>query len=296
MSPTSRWKLRSVPPELEQRWLDDGWWDDRTLGVLLDRALQTHADQVFAVHSGLRPWSGTFGELRDRSRRVAAALVERGVRPGDPVAFQLPNWVEAAVTFYAAAFVGAVVVPIVHFYGTKEVAYILRRTGVEVLVTAASFGGTDYLDGLRRMESALDGVGTVAVVGDVDGPLPAGAIPFNALEAHPAGIDGPLPVDPSSPAIIAYTSGTTADPKGVIHSHRTIGSEVRQLGAMAANGGLPRSSAFRSATPWACSAGCSSPCSRASPSTSSTSGTRRGSSSRCSSTAWPAGRGPPSSS
>ena len=53
---------------------------------------------------------------------LAAGLRDRGVGPGDVIAFQLPNWVEAAVTFWAAAFLGAVVVPIVHFYGRKEVS------------------------------------------------------------------------------------------------------------------------------------------------------------------------------
>ena len=60
----------------------------------------------------------------------------RGVKPGDPIAFQLPNWLEAAATFYAVAYLGAVVVPIVHFYGPKEVSYILRTTRVKALVTA----------------------------------------------------------------------------------------------------------------------------------------------------------------
>ncbi|HZM57710.1 MAG TPA: AMP-binding protein [Acidimicrobiales bacterium] len=237
--PADRWTLRTVPEDLEQRWLGAGYWDDRTLGEQLDRALDRHADQVFRVHSAVRPWAGTFGELRERSQRVAAALSDRGVRPGDPVAFQLPNWAEAATTFYAATFLGAVVVPIVHFYGPKEVGYILRRTGVRALVTAASFSTTDYLAALRRMGDALDGVHTIAVVGGTEEELGDGLVPFRELENHDGEVQGPAAVDPSSAAIIAYTSGTTADPKGVIHSHRTIGSEVRQLGAMKASGGRP---------------------------------------------------------
>ncbi|HEY4928307.1 MAG TPA: AMP-binding protein [Acidimicrobiales bacterium] len=231
------WALRTVPVELEKRWLAAGLWNDRTLGSQLDEALRNHADQTFRIHSEVRPWSGTFGDVRIRARRLAGALSARGVGPGDPVAFQLPNWVEAAVTFYAAALLGAVVVPIVHFYGPKEVGYILRRTGVHVLVTAATFGHADYLDGLLRMGDALDGVHTIAVVASPPGSLPEGLLDFDALEAEGAPIASPVAVDPDSAAIIAYTSGTTADPKGVIHSHRTIGSEVRQLGAMDAASG-----------------------------------------------------------
>ncbi len=231
------WSLRTVPVDLESRWLAAGLWNDRTLGSQLDDALRDHTDQTFRIHSEERPWTGTFGDVHLRARRLAGALASRGVGPGDPVAFQLPNWVEAAVTFYAAALLGAVVVPIVHFYGPKEVGYILRRTGVQVLVTAAAFGHADYLDGLVRMGDALDGVHTIAVVAPPPRSLPEGLVDFDALEAEGAPIPAPVAVDPDSAAIIAYTSGTTADPKGVIHSHRTIGSEVRQLGAMDAASG-----------------------------------------------------------
>ncbi len=231
------WSLRRVPTELERRWLAAGLWDDRTLGEQLDRALRASAGEAFRIHSEQRPWTGTFGELDERARRLAGALVDRGVQPGDAVAFQLPNWVEAAVTFYAGALLGAVIVPIVHFYGPKEVEYILRRTGVRVLVTAAAFGHTDYLADLVRMGEALDGVHTIAVVGAPAGSLPSGLLDFDDLEAAGTPIAEPVSVDPGSAAIVAYTSGTTADPKGVIHTHRTIGSEVRQLGAMDANAG-----------------------------------------------------------
>jgi acyl-CoA synthetase (AMP-forming)/AMP-acid ligase II len=232
----SRWSLRTVPAELERRWLAEGLWDDRTLGHLLDEALAGHPDQEFRIHSRTRPWTGTFGELRTRALRLAGALAERGVGPGDPVAFQLPNWSEAAVTFYATALLGATVVPIVHFYGPKEVGYILRRTGVRAFVTAAAFGHTDYLDGLGRMGDALDGIGTVAVVGAAR-PLPGGLLDFEDLETSGRPLPARRDVPATAAAVIAYTSGTTADPKGVVHTHRTIGAEVRQLGDMRASGG-----------------------------------------------------------
>src|SRR3974390_600404 len=208
--PSRGWSLRTVPAALENRWVAAGHWDDRTLGGQLDGALRTHAGQVFRIHSEQRPWTGTFGAVAERARRLAGALRERGVGPGDAVAFQLPNWVEAAVTFYAGALLGAVIVPIVHFYGPKEVGYILRRTGVRVLVTPSGFGHTDHLAGLAQMENALTDVHTIAVVGAPAGPLPRGLLAFDELEATGTPLDGPLPVDPGSAAIVAYTSGTTA--------------------------------------------------------------------------------------
>ena len=125
-----------------------------------------------------------------------------------------------------------------HFYGAKEVEYILRTTEPEVIVTPDRFGYSDFLatySGLLGDEPTA----TWLVVGDTPAAdLPAGAIPFDdALAAEP--LPAPLAVDPDAPSIVAFTSGTTRDPKGVIHSHRTIAFETRQLDDMFPEGGPP---------------------------------------------------------
>lgn len=123
------WPPRSVPAEIEARWRADGMWTDDSLGMLLDHGLRARPDLACRVYSDARPSSSTFADLRADALAVAGALQARGIGAGDPVAFHLPNWREAIVSFYAAAFLGAVVVPIVHFYGPKEVGYILQRQG-----------------------------------------------------------------------------------------------------------------------------------------------------------------------
>jgi acyl-CoA synthetase (AMP-forming)/AMP-acid ligase II len=225
------WGLRSVPTALADRYVAEGWWCDESLGQQIATAVGARSDLTAKIRSERRPWTGTFGDVLDGARRVAGALRERGLGPGDVIAFQLPNWIEAAVTFWAAALLGAAVTPIVHFYGPKEVGYILKRTGVRAFVTADRFGRMDFLAALDDLRTGAPALELVAVVGD--GPVPPYATSFDRLfEADP--LDGPLPVDPTTPALVAYTSGTTADPKGVVHSHRTIGFEVRQLASMQA--------------------------------------------------------------
>src|SRR5207248_5695563 len=128
--------------------------------------LRDRPAQTFKFRSEVRPWSGTFADVLDASRHVAGGLARRGVGPGDVVAFQLPNWVEAALTFYATSLLGAVVVPIVHFYGAKEVRYILERSGARVLVTADAFRGIDYLAALDAFVDDLPALESVSVVGD----------------------------------------------------------------------------------------------------------------------------------
>ena len=194
-------------------------------------------DRAFVVHSSQRPWRGTIGEVEQQARSFAGYLANRGVGPGDVVLLQLPNWLEAAVVFWGAAFAGAIVVPVVHFYGPKELGYIVGATQPAVVVTADRFGQTDFL---RSHAEILEDAGAVwAVVGDTPySELPAGAVPFESLLAHDP-LGQPVAVDPDQPAIVAFTSGTTRDPKGVIHSHRTIGYEARQLSAMYPVGGPP---------------------------------------------------------
>ncbi|MFD0364620.1 AMP-binding protein [Nocardia sp. GCM10030253] len=206
--------MRTIPPELVERYEVEGWWNRDTIGDMLARGLAAAPGTCFRVHSAVRPWSGTFQEVEVVARRLAAGLRARGVGPGDVVAFQLPNWMEAAATFWASSFLGAVVVPIVHIYGHREVRYILESVRPQVFVTAERFGAWEF-----REELCAE-VPIVGVVGrDFD----------ELLAAEP--MTGVAAVDPRSPAVYAFTSGTTRAPKGVVHSHQTLGCETRQLAA-----------------------------------------------------------------
>jgi acyl-CoA synthetase len=207
--------MRTIPDELVRRYREQGWWTSDTLGDLLARELAVRPDLDFRVHSAVRPYRGTVGEVERTARRLAAGLHRRGVGSGDVVAMQLPNWVEAAVTFWASAFLGAVVVPIVHFYGRKELTHILADAKPKVFITAESFG---------RMRFEPDLAADIEIVGVVGGERPT----FDALlDDEP--LQGVLPTDPAGPTLYAYTSGTTSAPKGVIHSHHSLVHETHQL-------------------------------------------------------------------
>lgn len=205
--------MRNIPVELTERYEAEGWWTRETLGEMLAGGLTASPDTGFWVHSSVRPYAGTFADVELRARQLAAGLRRRGVGPGDVVALQLPNWMEAAVAFWASAFLGAVVVPIVHFYGRKELTHILGTARPKVFITAEEFG---------RMKFQPDLCADVPILGLV------GTDGFDALfDDEP--LAGTVPTDPASPALIAFTSGTTRDPKGVVHSHQTLGFETRQL-------------------------------------------------------------------
>jgi acyl-CoA synthetase len=204
--------MRNIPVELVTRYEDAGWWTRETLGQVLAGGLHAAPDARFRVYSAVRPWSGTFRDVEEVARRLAAGLRARGVGAGDVVAIQLPNWMEAAATFWASAFLGAVLVPIVHFYGRKELAHILASAQPRVFITAEEFG---------RMTYQPDLCSDIPVVGLVGRD-------FDDLLADEP-MAGTIPADPGGPALIAFTSGTTSAPKGVVHSHRSLVFEARQL-------------------------------------------------------------------
>ena len=160
------------------------------------------------IHSQTRPWRGTFGDVLDLSRRAASGLVDSGVRPGDVVTFQTPNWLEGAVTFYAAAFVGAVVAPIVHIYGTRETSYILDACQPKVHVTAARFGHQDFL---ANLESMPDVPGMQLIVLDQAGP--AGSVGFDELLAADP-IAAPVQRRPRQPRPRGVDLGHDGEPEG----------------------------------------------------------------------------------
>ena len=130
-------------------------WLDTTLGAYVDERLQANAALELRIWSKTRPYQGTIGAVRELALRVAGGLQAAGIGPGDVVAFQLPNWMEVAATFYGASLLGAVLVPIVHFYGAKEVRFILAHTAAKALVTAASFRQSDYLAALATFRAEL---------------------------------------------------------------------------------------------------------------------------------------------
>ncbi len=233
------WPRRSVPEDLAQRYRDAGWWNDATLGDMVAHGLGGMATAGFRVRSKVHPWQGTFAEVDRSARALAGALAANGVGPGDVVVFQLPNWVEAGVTFWAAAYLGAVVVPIVHSYGAKEVDHILRTVAPSVVVTADRFGHNDFLETYESLLSSVPDARWLVARSTSVGALPGRASDFASWIGDDP-IAGPLAVDPDMPAIVGFTSGTTRDPKGVVHSHRTIGCETRQLDYMFPKGGPPQ--------------------------------------------------------
>ncbi|NUR38451.1 MAG: AMP-binding protein [Streptomyces sp.] len=146
----------------------------------------------------------TFGELRARAERVAAGLYDMGVRPGTVVAWQLPTRIETALLSFALARLGAVQSPVIPFYRDREVGFALRESRAEYFAVPGRWRGFDYPAMARRL--GAKGV-------------------FEAYDTLPDGDPAALPAPPAegtSVRWIYWTSGTTSDPKGVLHTDRSL--------------------------------------------------------------------------
>lgn len=207
---------------LRQRWYDLGYYRRRTFPDEFRDGASRNPGSSLIFDSATRPGSILLGQLHDEGQRVAAGLRELGLRRGDYIACQVPNWVEGAVLYHAALTLGLVVVPIVHIYGPAEVGYILQRTGSKVLVIPDAWRNVDYPERVRAMSerSALD---HVVVIGEA---APEWAVQFSDLRSATTLQEEPG-IEADDVCMVMFTSGTTSRPKGVMHTHNTLLSEVR---------------------------------------------------------------------
>jgi acyl-CoA synthetase (AMP-forming)/AMP-acid ligase II len=225
------WRLRPDPSGFATRWSDSaaasyraaGYWRDETLADVARRACHEAPDRPLLIEGDR---SLTRAEAWDAASRLAAFFLSRGLKPGDVVSFQLPNWIEAAVIALAARRCGLVLNPVPPIYRESEVGYILRDCGAKLIFAPQVFRKHDHrrmLDGLRSKLPSLQDV--VVVRGDGADGSDWG----HALSLAPVRDDALPPIDPTAAMVVMYTSGTTGRPKGVIHNHYAFDYRVRSM-------------------------------------------------------------------
>jgi acyl-CoA synthetase (AMP-forming)/AMP-acid ligase II len=215
----SGWVTRLTDEEIA-RHTASGAWRNITLADCALRMARRAPDKVAVVDGAHRL---TFGQLLAQARRLAAAFAAMGLEPGEVVSFQLPNWSEAMVLNLAACLAGLVVNPIVPIYREAEVRYILKDVRAKAFFIPRTFRNFDYLGMALRLRPELPELREIVIVrGDANGCTPYDEL----LEAGTRKPELTPRADPNAVKLVLYTSGTTGNPKGVLHSHNTIMSEI----------------------------------------------------------------------
>lgn len=213
-------RRRQLPGSVTARWTADGHWSQSTVSEAISTA--TYRDETACV---VGPARYTFGDLRDWSTSVAQVLHERGVQPGDRVLIQLPNCAELIVSVLASWRLGAIAVPVLPLLREHELRAVARQTEPSAVIAAHSRGKhlpPNEIDAALAAVSVTPaarlstGSPTVGWAGFAD----AGRVP------HGHGWEGPGFTSADACAATLFTSGTTAEPKGVRHDSRSLLAEV----------------------------------------------------------------------
>ena len=223
------WTTRTDPSGWQTRWSDrfaakwraEGHWTEPTLRDFARQRCAEDPDKVMLIEGDNQL---TRGACLDQALRLAAWFMERGLRPGDVISFQLPNWNEVSVIALAARMTGLVINPIPPIYRESELAYILADCSSKLIFVPGLFRKCDHTAMIEGLRSQLPLLKDVVVVRNL-GPLR-----FEQIITGASAADSDLPaIDPASVIIAMYTSGTTGRPKCVLHTHYSYGHRVNAM-------------------------------------------------------------------
>jgi acyl-CoA synthetase (AMP-forming)/AMP-acid ligase II len=200
---------------LAKRWREAGDWQDKTLASLTAELVARDPNRVMIIEQG-REYSAS--ELFEEARQLASAMLRRGLRPGDVISYQIPNWYEGSVINIAAALAGLIVNPLVPIYRDNEIRFMVEDVNTRMVFVPERFRSFDYADMYRRVSKTLANPFQIVVLrGD------AGEETAYADLVKEGAAEHPLPaVDPDSIYVVMHTSGTTGRPKCVVHTHNSF--------------------------------------------------------------------------
>ena len=212
-----------LPPSRGELHRAEGHWRDRTLLDYLDETVARKPDAVALVARRVESGAETalsWRQVRRLSDRIALGLHAHGLRRGDVLAFQLPNWWQFLCLHLACLRIGLCSNPLMPIFRERELAFMLEFAEAKALVTPGLFRGHDHGAMARGLQPGLAKLEHVFAIGEN----------FESALLEPRRED-----EPGADAIFAdnrpraddiiqllYTSGTTGEPKGVMHSSNTL--------------------------------------------------------------------------
>ncbi|MQS14912.1 AMP-binding protein [Streptomyces kaniharaensis] len=223
----------TVPPHVAEGYRAEGWWRTETfLHDLLRTAARAPERPAVIAHrlhrpAGRRVQTVGYAQLAAYVERFAAALYALGVREGDPVAYQLPNWWETTALTLACLRLGAVAAPVLPTVRTHELAQTLRLTGARVCVVPDVWEGHPHAEALADLAADLPWLRHRVVLGDA---AATGAVDFTThflRTPHERALRPPQPrADADRPALAVSVMNVDAAASCVLHTPNTLYANI----------------------------------------------------------------------
>jgi cyclohexanecarboxylate-CoA ligase len=214
--------MKEQPQELCDSYRSEGLWTDRLLTDFLEVAVDRSPDKIAVIDERFAPI--TYAELVEEVLRLAAALQAHGIARGDKFIIALPNWQHVTIFMLALVRLGAVAVHMPIAGREHEFGGVLKVTKAKGIVVAADFRGFNYVEMIDGIAVTYPSLMTRITVG-TDAKNPAWTRYDDLLTGAPADApDSAEPVSASELMFLLFTSGSSGDPKGVMHSSNTLGA------------------------------------------------------------------------
>jgi cyclohexanecarboxylate-CoA ligase len=203
-----------------------GLWPDRLPIDDLDEAVDKSPGRTAFV--GANSALGlevrlSYAELGDRIEKIAVGLLGLGIEKGDVVAFQLPNWWEFTALFYACNRIGAVANPLMPIFRQRELRFMLGFGDARIVVVPTLWRGFNHLAMMREIRGDLPGLRHVLAVGGAgEESFEQAFLDRPALSAAEKQKLAALRPRPNDVVELIYTSGTSGEPKAVMHTANTV--------------------------------------------------------------------------
>lgn len=198
---------------------DAGKWSNKTIAHCAWEKAANKPDDV-AIYLETEP-DITYGAIADEARRLITALKKLGLGQGDVISFQLPNWRESVVLDIAASAMGLLVNPIIPIYRDRELRFILKDARTKLIYIPEQVRSLEFpsmIAALKPDLPDLQHIVTVRAEQDYEGMLRY----EDLVKNEPVALASLPDIDTNSVKAILYTSGTTGNPKAVLHSHNTL--------------------------------------------------------------------------
>lgn len=219
-----------LPPRREKM-IKEGHWVNKTILQSLNEAVHQFPDKIGLVSYKTEDQSETsftYREMLHSVNRIALGLKRLGVQKQDIVSCQLPNWWEFTLLYIACRRIGAVLNPLMPIFRERELSFMLKHTESKILIVPKVFRKFDYEKLANQLQSNIKSIEHVVVIGGEDENSFEKLLLNHGLDKDPQILNtlNDVTITADDIAQLVFTSGTTGEPKGVMHTANTLFSNI----------------------------------------------------------------------